>query len=220
MNQDDDCDLPVLLPVETDSEVRVLTCLDRSSSMRTYHKYALIARQYPVSLRQLAATAPAAMVETWWFARSLTRFAALAPVNEARSPDTNEYRAAIEGGSVIADSLVHGLERAESLKRKRGAAPTKLVVWTDGWNRRSQYSPREVREHLERSAWVETYLIGFVDHYTRKKLDEFVAAAGLRPDQVHIFAHDDDAASAWRAAQSSSNAFSSSIRHWRRTGNR
>ena len=196
-------------------EARLIACLDRSSSMVRFEKYALVATLYPEALAELRAAAPEALVETWWFAREVTCYAALQPVDAAPTPAAYEYRRALEGGSAISDCLVRALERARELRRERGEAPTRIVIWTDGWNRLARHSPLDVRRAIANDPATQTYLIGFVDRRVQAMLDEFVAAVGLARERVMIFEHEDTREATQRAAYDASTAFGATMRGWR-----
>ena len=193
----------------------MLACLDRSTSMRRYRKYALVAELYAQAVQLLAQSVPGAVVETWWFAGEVSCYATLAPAASAPVPHALEFRSALQGGSAIADSVVRLLERAEELGHERGRSPTKVALWTDGWDRYSRLTPRAAREAMRASDWVEVYLIGFVDESIRHRLDTFVSELGLSPERVFVYAHEDDPSDTERAAQDSSQAFSETITRWR-----
>jgi hypothetical protein len=196
-------------------EARVIACLDRSTSMVRFDKYALVAELYPRSLAELAAAAPGAWVETWWFAAEVSRYAPLAPVGEAQAPERDEYRRALEAGSAISDCVIHAVERAEELRSQRGDAPTKVVVWTDGWNRHARSTPRAARESMEGARWVDVYLIGFVDRSILHRLEDLASELALPADRVFVFGHSDDAHDTRRAAEASGQAFNETLTSWR-----
>ena len=110
---------------------------------------------------------------------------------------------------------MRAIDRAEAVRKESGEAPTKAVLWTDGWNRHSRHTPSGARAVMERSSWVEVFLIGFIDRAIRHEFDNFVGEIGLPPERVFIFEHDDNEGDVHRAGGASSEAFSSSARTWR-----
>lgn len=175
-----------------DSEVRLYVGLDASSSMGWLDKYAQVAKQYPKVLQTLQETFPAACVETWLFNAKVFCFAPLSPVAHAKAPLTHDYWECLQAGSAITDCLVEMLDRAHQVQSERGPAPSRLIVWTDGWNRLSRYSPEEARSILEHFPEVEVHLIGLVHEAVREQFTSFVSALGLAEEAVFVFEHTDD----------------------------
>ena len=188
-----------------DSEVRLYVGLDASSSMGWLDKYAQVAKQYPKVLQTLRETFPAACVETWLFNANVFCFAPLSPVAHAKSPMTHDYGRFLQGGSAITDCLVEMLERANQVQSERGPAPTRLIVWTDGWNRLSRYSPEEARSILEHFPEIEVHLIGLIHDDVREHFTSLVGDLGLAAEAVFVFEHtadlDDTQACLNRSAQ-------------------
>jgi hypothetical protein len=196
------------------AEVRVIACLDRSSSMVRFEKYAMVAALYPQALVQLRVANPCALVETWWFAREVDCYAVLETPSAAKTPGAREYRQALAGGSAISDCIIGALARAQTLRETRGDAPTRIVVWTDGWNRLARHSTLAVRRAMEERSWVEVFLIGFVDWRVRAKLERFTSEIGLAPERVMVFEHTDDREDTARAASGSSAALGATMSRW------
>ena len=198
----------------SEQERRVIACLDRSSSMVRFEKYALVSALFPRAIAQLAAVSKRAWVETWWFARDVVCYAELQPAALAMGPNSLEYRRALEAGSAISDCIVRAVHRAEAIQRERGNGSTRIVVWTDGWNRLARTTSGAARETMAAYPIHEVFLVGFVDRAIRTKLDDFVTEIGLPASRVMLFEHEDNRQDTQRAAEASSRAFGETLRIW------
>jgi len=178
-------------------------------------KYAMVSALFPRAIAELRKASRQAWVETWWFARDIACYAELQPAALAMGPNSLEYRRALEGGSAISDCVVRAIHRAEALARRRGPGATRIVVWTDGWNRLARTTPSAARRTMAAHPAHEVFLIGFIDRAIRHKLDQFVSELELPHSKVMLFEHEDNREDTQRAADDSSRAFGETMRSWR-----
>ncbi|MFT5393419.1 MAG: hypothetical protein ACI8PT_003620 [Gammaproteobacteria bacterium] len=132
----------------------------------------------------------------------------------AKTLGTREYRQALAGGSAISDCIIVALARGQTMRKARVDAPTRIVVWTDSWNRLARHQTLAVRGAMEEQSWVEGFLIGFVDWRIRAKLERFTSEIGLARERVKVFEHNDDGDDTARAAGESSTTFGTTMSQW------
>ncbi|MCC5886971.1 MAG: hypothetical protein JJT88_11115 [Gammaproteobacteria bacterium] len=179
--------------------------------MARHDKYVHVVERYGAALTELASVLPAAQIETWMFAARAACYGELAPVAAAKVPSLVEYSAYLTGGSAIADCLFEVTRRAVALNVEQGVLPTRIVLWTDGWDRASEHAPDDYLEAVQGAPDIAIHLIAFVDRSERWRLDDFVREARMEPDQVSIFEHGEDQASTLDATYAAADAFNRTI---------
>lgn len=179
--------------------------------MARHDKYVSVVERYGVALKELASVLPDAQIETWMFAARAACYGELAPVAAAKVPSLNEYSAYLTGGSAIADCLFEVSSRAVALNVEQGSLPTRIVLWTDGWDRGSEHAPADYLDALKGDPDIKLQFIAFVDRSERWRLDAFVKEARIEPEQMSIFEHGEDRASTLDATYAAADALNRTI---------